>query len=177
MIVWLSTLFNFLGDVINSVVSLTSKYLRVYRKELEGNINEKMPSKPVQQENVLLELPMLGCTFKIELKRDGHFSRTKIHIISIISYNGDWVELLFYGSQAGDNEQFHEWFRHILESEKRSKSNTSRLMEQRSSQVKPICSRTPEVTRKASISFTDPPVVPLGDPTYFVETAQGNSKF
>ena len=158
-------------------ISLSSSYLTVYQNESGNNINARIPPKKMQHGNVLLELPMLGCRVKIELKSEGHFTWNKNHIISIISYNGDCVELLFYGPREGDNAQFHEWIHHIVESEKRSESNMPRLMEIRhliSPQVKSTGSRRPEVMRKSSVPFTQCPTMLHEDPISFVDIQPGN---
>ena len=129
----------------------------MYKHESDDNINGGMLPKKIPQGIVLLEMPMLGCEVKVEVKMEGYFAKTKSCTISIIGCAGDHIDLLFYDTNEGGTEQLDKWCRHIQESKTRSESNMPRLLEQRlaiMSQVKSIHSQRRKVTGRSSVKLT-----------------------
>ena len=164
---------------MNRVISLSSLYLRVYENNSGDDIDDGVPSKRMPQGNILLELPILGCKANIELRTEGYFTRTKTHVINIINYNGDCLELLFHSEKEGDTDRFHEWSSYIQESEERSKSNMSRLVEQRtilSSRVISIGCQTPEVMGRSSVCISHSHAMLVADPFSFAKLEPGSCK-
>ena len=132
---------------MNRATSLTSSHLRVYENKSGDNIDDGLPSKIISQGDVLLELPMVECEFEIQEKTEGYIVQTKMNIISITSFGGNHLKLLFDSQKKECNDQFHEWVRCVQESKERSASNIPRVVEQRyniSSQGKSIDSQMPE---------------------------------